>query len=152
MRSLLLLATIAVAACSPFDVITPVFVVEVADHAGAAPLAVSTVPAFQHTCNGTASRIDRGDNDNYFGIWVWAGTSALGASSTAVFVGDSTVTTTTGMPLCSGSSCPRADQDFAVRDLYCITAGTSIAVTASIARPRIPRRFRRRRRPQRRGR
>jgi hypothetical protein len=95
---------------------------------------VATTPGFQFTCTTTAQRIQPASGDtSYVGIWVWNGTSGAGASATPVFIGDSTVTTTTGMPLCSGN-CPRSDQAYESRGEFCIVSSGTVTVTAQAAK------------------
>lgn len=108
---------------------------ELVHHVPALAGSLQSAPAFPFTCTSTPQRITPpSGNADYLAIWVWAGTNAGGASATPIFIGDAGVTTTNGMPLCSGN-CPAVDKSYEVRGLWCVVTSTSVSITAQVARP-----------------
>lgn len=129
--ALIVAATASCATPEPLKVryLGPGPALELARQAAAASIA----PAFQFNCDGTARRIEASAGQSYKSITVWAGTNGAGTSATAVFFGSSTsMTTATGLPLCSSPSCASTTASYPVLGLFCITNGTTIAITAQV--------------------
>jgi hypothetical protein len=136
MRFALVLALACVAAFVALDArparATPPGVGAAVELAQSAP-AASIAPAFQMNCDGTAKRVEASAGQSYSEIVVFAGTSGTPPAAVPIFFGGSaSMTTATGMPLCNGTSCIAIWGRWPVKGLWCITAGTTIAITAQI--------------------
>jgi hypothetical protein len=135
MRFALVLALACVAAFVALDArparATPPGVGAAVELAQSAP-AASIAPAFQMNCDGTAKRVEASAGQSYSEIVVFAGTNSVPPSSTAVFFGDSTVSTSAGMPLCDAAGCVSTWGRWQVKGLWCRTAGSTIAITAQV--------------------
>jgi hypothetical protein len=79
-----------------------------------------TVKAFKVTCAATATPVVASAGDSYTSLQC----SALGA--VAIFLGGSTVNTTTGYPICTDPAlCGVSTQSVASNNLYCVVASGS---------------------------
>lgn len=119
--ALLLLVSMACATTPKHEVIAWQPSVEQAQYMAGLSTSLGRVRVFQQSCGTSAAKLT--DNLPYSAVRVWNN------STTAVYLGGSNVnTSTTGMPICTTTSCIDDDLPSDVREVWCV-AGSSVTVT-----------------------